>query len=75
MTDKNVCLHWQAFGLPFDSDMRGAVADALSLLADTHQQHTSPLTALIDEMADGRCWRLIWLAQGNIDDGYKKITV
>ena len=26
MTEKNVCLHWQAPGLPFDSDMPGAVA-------------------------------------------------
>lgn len=26
MNTKNACLHWQAPGLPFDSDMRGAVA-------------------------------------------------
>lgn len=103
MTEKNVCLHWQAPGLPFDSDMPGAVAafhdgrdyalellayvvtvqglqgytveqqanmaraalcgflvpllptlaDALGLLGDTHQQHTRPLAALVDDLADG----------------------
>lgn len=31
MIDKDVCLHWQAFGLPFDSDMCGAVADGVVL--------------------------------------------
>lgn len=70
MIAKNVCLHWQAPGLPFDSDMRGAVAAfhdgrdyALELLGYTSAQQANMaraalcgfLAPLLPVLADALC--------------------